>query len=57
MDKQKILEIFELLEKCPKTRAALPCDLEKFKKMALVMDDEVLDKLHATLILESQLNG
>jgi len=51
-DKAKIIEIFHLLDMNPKVRGVLPCDVENFKKMVLFMDEDLRDKLYATLLLE-----
>jgi len=55
LNKNKILEIYKLLEVCPRTRAALPCDLQNFKKLVLLMDKDKLEELYAALIFESNL--
>jgi len=55
LDKPKIAKIFHLLDDSPQVRSVLPCDIKNFKKMVLYMEPELMDKLYATLLLESQL--
>ncbi len=50
----QLQEIVELLPKCPKVSASLPCEVANFIKVMPFLDDKILHLLHKGLVLESK---
>ena len=55
MEQAKIDAILELLPKCPKTAAVLPCSIGNFRKMIPILDDDIIEKIYQAVVLESKL--